>query len=416
MAVRKPLKIQGGNIMAGTPAAPIFHEIETDELNRMIDETIRQFGLQPGSTLYATTGTVSGSNNLVATLSDTRLKAGAAGSDATNFDTAAETQDVQTETTNFTRIYQDNHLSLTTNSSVYQPVTQEIYATVPEKLKGSGYSGASGYSYPLYRSGSGASATVQPMTRQDMLDTFWLPAVKRMMIADTSNSDTAGTFITTTASTLTNHYDAHITGSILGNPNNPVVIFTNTKANVSGFASGDLPETLDQATGTTNYYLQRRLAANYTASSGGYSTNNPAGVVAQLAALPSLMHYASQGPEASIGMRAMPHSILGLQLREIARYGSVFGNIAQAVGSKKGRIRYHILDNSSSLGQQLIASYTGNDSDGVPLGVIRSTITNTAYNSSTYRTQLVSDDYRSQEVPAGSEVTVNDWKFLIRRE
>ena len=112
MAVRKPLKIMGGGITAGSTSAPLYQEIHRNEYNHMIDETIRQFGLEPGSTLYATTGTVSGSNNLLATFTDTRLKAGAAGSDDTNFDTQSETQDVQTETTHFTRVYQDNHLSL----------------------------------------------------------------------------------------------------------------------------------------------------------------------------------------------------------------------------------------------------------------------------------------------------------------
>ena len=401
MAVRKPLKIIGGGITAGSTSAPLYQEIHRDEYNHMIDETIRQFGLEPGSTLYATTGTVSGSNNLLATFTDTRLKAGAAGSDDTNFDTQSETQDVQTETTNFTRVYQDNHLSLTSNSSVHQPVTEAIQAAVPEKLKGSDYNGASGYSYPLYRSGSGASATLQPMNRQDMLDTFWLPAVKRMMIADTSNSDAAGTFITTTTTTLSNHYDAGTTGSALGNPSNPMKIFINTKANTSGFASGDLPETVDQTTGTTNYYLQRRLAANF---------QNPT-AVGTMAAVVGLVGAANGG-----FMRAIPHSVLAFQLREIARHGSVFGNIAQAIGSKKGRIRYLVGNNSTSLGQQIIASATANDSDGIPLGVVRSSIINTAFNGSTYRQQLVGDDYRSQEVPAGSEVTVSDLKFIITRE
>ena len=59
---------------------------------------------------------------------------------------------------------------------------------------------------------------------------------------------------------------------------------------------------------------------------------------------------------------------------------------------------------------------TANDSDGNPLGAVRSSILDTAYNSSTYRTQLVSDDYRSQEVPAGSEATVKTFKLIIQRE
>ena len=393
MAVKKPLKIIGGGITTGSASAPDLQELHRDEYNAMIDETIRQFGLQPGSTLYATTGTVSGSNNSIGTLTDTRKKAGAAGSDSTNFDTEAETQDVQTETTNFVRVYQDNHLSLTSDASVYQPVTEAIDAAAPEKLKGSGYSGASGYSYPLYRSGSGASATLQPMTRLHMLDTFWLPAVKRMMIADTSNADTAGTFITTTTTTLSNHTSANTTGGTLSAPGSALEIFQNTKADVSAYASGNLPE-VEQNIIDAKYYLQRR---NASATQG------------QMAAVVGIFIATGE-------LRVIPHSVLGLQLREIARWGSVFGNSASVVGSKKGRIRYRFISNSSGLGQAIIANATGNDSDGNPLGVIRSTILDTAYNSSTYRTQLVSDDYRSQEVPAGSEATVTDMKFVINRE
>jgi|21_taG_2_1085346.scaffolds.fasta_scaffold02997_4 hypothetical protein len=395
MSVVKPLKIIGGGITTGSAAAPELQELHRNEYTAMIDETIRQFGLQPGSTLYATTGTVStAAGGSVGTLTDTRKKAGAAGSDSTNFDTESETQDVQTETTNFVRVYSDSHNDLISDASAHFPVTAAIQAAKPEKLKGSGYSGASGYSYPLYRVGSGASVTLQPMTRSLMLDTFWLPAVKRMMIADTSNADTAGTFITTTTTTLSNHTSANTTGSALAAPSSSLAIFSNTKADVSAFASGDLPETLDQTTGTTNYYLQRRNAS---------STQG------QMAAVVGIFTATGE-------LRAIPHSVLGLQLREIARYGSTFGNTAHAVGSKKGRIRYRFISNSSGLGQSIIANATANDSDGNPLGVIRSTILDTAYNSSTYRTQLVSDDYRSQEVPAGSEATVTDMKFVINRE
>jgi hypothetical protein len=394
MAVRKPLKIIGGNIMPGTPEAPEYQELHRNEYTAMIDETIRQFGLLPGSTLYATTGTVSTSaGGSIGTLTDTRKKAGAAGSDSTNFDTSSETQDVQTETTNFVRVYADSHNDLISDGSAHFPVTAAIQAAAPEKLKGSGYSGASGYSYPLYRSGSGASATLQPMNRQDMLDTFWLPAVKRMMIADTSNSDAAGTFITTTTTTLSNHTSANTTGSALAAPSSSLAIFSNTKADVSAFASGDLPETLDQTTGTTNYYLQRRNAS---------STQG------QMAAIVGLTL-----PFFGV-MRAIPHSVLGLQLREIARYGSTFGNSASASGPNKGRIRYRFMNGADPFNQ--IPALIANDDDGNPLGVVRSSILDTAFNSSTYRTQLVSDDYRSQEVPAGSEATVKEFKLIIHRE
>lgn len=394
MAVRKPLKIVGAGVSGGSATAPFLQEIDVPELNEMIAETIRQFGLQPGSTLYATTGSVSSSAGGPYTLSDTRKKAGAAGSDSTNFDTASETQDVQTVTVNYSRMYADDHNNIVGGSSDYFPVTQAIQDKLPERLHGSGYSGASGVSYPLYRDVSGDTVTLKPMTRQDMLDTFWLPAVKRMMIADTSNADTAGTFTTSTSTTLSNHVSANTTGGALTAPGTALSIFENTKADVSAFGSGDLPETLDQASATiTKYYLQRRSAS----STQGQMT------------------YIAVVTDGSYNeIRACPHATLGLQLREIGRYGSVFGNIAQAIGSKRGRIRYRMMNGADPFNQ--IPALIADDSDGAPIGVVRSTITDTAYNSSTYRTQLVSDDYRSQEVPAGSEVTVASYKLIVYRE
>jgi len=392
MSVVKPLKIIGGGVTTGSASAPELQELHRNEYTAMIDETIRQFGLQPGSTLYATTGTVSTSaGGSIGTLTDTRKVRGTAGSDSTNFDTEAETQDVQTETTNFVRVYSDSHNDLISDGSAYFPVTEAISAAAPEKLKGSGYSGASGYSYPLYRSGSGASATLQPMHRTHMIDTFWLPAVKRMMIADTSNSDAAGTFITSTSATLSNHTSANTTGGTLSAPGSALAIFQNTKADVSAYASGNLPE-VEQNIIDTTYYLQRRNAS---------STQG------QMAAVVGIFTATGE-------IRAIPHSVLGLQLREIARWGSVFTNSAAAKGSERGRIRYRFLNGADPFG--VIAAAIADDSDGNPLGVVRSSILDTAYNSSTYRTQLVGDDYRSQEVPAGSEVTVKESKFLITRE
>ena len=91
MAVRKPLYYVSNNLK----------EMSTAMVTEIVKQAVYQYSLNPGVTL-----SVVGSSGTLAGMSDTRLQAGAATSDATNFDTAGETPVSYT------------HLTLPTNREV----------------------------------------------------------------------------------------------------------------------------------------------------------------------------------------------------------------------------------------------------------------------------------------------------------
>jgi len=105
----------------------------------------------------------------------------------------------------------------------------------------------SGTTFPVYYTGS----DVQAMTLQDVKDTFLYPAIDRL-VSGTESNDTAGTYtITTSSSAATNYTNVSTTP-----------VFIDTRANTSAYSSGGIPETLDQPTTITNYYLHRRNAVD----------------------------------------------------------------------------------------------------------------------------------------------------------
>ena len=81
------------------------------------------------------------------------------------------------------------------------------------------------------------------------------------------------------------------------------------------------------------------------------------------------------------------HATLSSQLQAIARYG--------AINEASYRIQYAFAASTSG--------YT-----------TRATAIDTKLNSSAYLTRQVSDDYRSQEVPAGSATTISTYNFGIK--
>ena len=132
MAVRFAVKLNGDNNIQRCTQA---------EMTALVRETIRQYGLSPSVTLAV------GSGNL-GNLSDTRLKAGAAGSDNTNFDTQAETADVATVTVTYNKLV--GAFNGTSAPTIAVPTA-----------------GAT-HSFPCYMTASTASSTVQPMTAADL--------------------------------------------------------------------------------------------------------------------------------------------------------------------------------------------------------------------------------------------------------
>ena len=314
MTARRPVKLDGNNNI---------QECTDAEITALVRETIRQYGDSPSVTLAV------GSGNL-GNLSDTRLKAGAAGSDSTNFDTASELADVSTVTVNYNKIIQ----------SVVSVASLENTDDA--------------YSFPLYVDGNN---NLRAMSLADVNDTFVAPAVL-LMVTTSTGTDQAGTY-TITSSTSAASGETLISST---------PVFTDTRANAGAYTAGGIPETVDQPSTITNYYLHRVNSASAA------TIVRP--LVTVLGATGSIQQY----PVASL--RAF--------LAQAIRY---------AVGTQElsgSTIRYSFSSSgtTSARGTAML---------------------DTRLNSSTRITNQVGDDYRAQEVPSGSAATISTHRLYIKR-
>jgi hypothetical protein len=211
MAVRTPLKLDGNNNLIS---------MSTTDINNIKSQVRYLYGTDPSVDLSR----VSSGGNL-GSISDTRLQAGASTTDATNFDTAAETPNVSTVTINLARISsaQENTSASADNNSV---------------------------AFPVYNT----SGNVQSMTLTDMYDTFIYPAIDTL----TDGSDQPGTYRIHTGTSLSGH--TLISSS---------AVYSDTRADISDYTAGGIGETQDQPETITNYYLFR------TNSGSAVSYNKP---------------------------------------------------------------------------------------------------------------------------------------------
>ena len=311
MAVRTPLKLNGSNLQ----------EMSTVEIEAIQDEAIRQYGLNPYVYL---TGVSSGGNLENGTLTDSRLVAGASTTDVTNFDTEAETPNVYTTTVTYNRIIQSIDTSLTnwTNATL---------------------------SYPLYYDGG----DLREMTAADFGDTFIIPAIDQLTSGSIGTKQ-AGTYHISTSNS--------VAGSTLvyASP-----VFTDTRANAAAYTADGIPETQDQPTTITNYYLHRINPAD----EGSYQ-------------LP--ICYTKSGTN----LYQTPADTLRNALNTMINYYA-----AEVTGT---RIRYGINTSGNTRG---------------------SGMTDTKLNSSTYLQRYVNtNDYRTQEVPSGTAANITTYYLRIRQE
>jgi len=309
MTVRTPLKLNGSNLQ----------EMTTAEIEAIQTEAIRLYGSNPYVYL---TGTASGGN--LGTMNDTRLIAGAGTTDVTNFDTEAETPDVSTTTVGYARINQNIDTSL------------------------SNWSDAT-YSYPMYYD----NGDLREMSAADFGDTFIKPAIDTLTSGSTG-TDQAGTYFISTSNS--------VAGSTLvyANP-----VFVDTRANAGAYTAAGIPETQDQPTTITNYYLHRINSA----SQGSFE-------------LP--ICYRKSG----VDLQQTPSANFSTALTTMINYYA-----AEVTGT---RIRYSI-------------NGTGNNRG--------SAMTDTKLNSSTYLQRYVNtDDYRTQEAPSGTAANITTYYLRIRQE
>ena len=314
MAVRFAVKLNGDNNIQRCTQA---------EMTALVRETIRQYGIAPSVVLTV------GSGNL-GNLSDTRLKAGAAGSDSTDFDTAGELADVSTVTVNYNKVIQ------TVNSI--------------NTLE----SGDDNYSFPLYLDGDN---NLRAMTLTDVYDTFVAPAVLLMCTGDTGE-DQAGTY------TITSSTSAASGETIVST----TPVFTDTRANAAAYTAGGLPETVDQPTTITNYYLH---------------SIDPA---AEATIVRPLVH-----------VRANTNRIQMYPLTDLRAF---LRHAIQRAASTT--------DHSGSTIRYSWSSTGTTNSRGTAM-------LDTKLDGSTRLTNQVDDDYRAQEVPSGSAATISTHRLYIVR-
>ena len=353
MAVRIPVKeVELGS--SGT--AHRFQRCSQAEVNRIMYEMIRGYGTSPSATISVGTGNFGN-------ISDTRLEVGAAGSDSTDFDTESETADVSTETVNYNKLvgsfYGNNPITITRGSDPSHTAISNLM------------SGSAPHGFPLFMtfSGSNSNVQLQEFSLQDMIDTFWKPAAAILVGNSQSEGNSAGTYAIESSTTSTGDTLSDRT-KISTTP-----IFTDTRATASDYSAAGIPEAADQQDVVAYYHLYRWDRED-TAS----TLNTLAG-----ANLPHLLAHTVSG--GGLAYERIRHVDLTNQLAAIARYA--------AINESSYRIKY-----------ELATSLSGGMN-------YRDAVTDTRLDGSTYLTNQVGDDYRSQEVPSGSATTISTYKFGV---
>jgi hypothetical protein len=312
MTARSPLWYNSGNLQEMTAA----------EIVEWQAAAIYVYAQSPTSVL-----TVVGGSGSLAAMSDTRKKAGAVSTNASAFVAEGTTAEPGTVTVSYDKVTQ----TLTT-SGIGQTAD------------------SSNISYPVYYDGSG---NIQAMSLTDFRDTFITPAIT-LMVSGSESNNTGGTYTITTSTTSAAGYTRVST----------TPVFVDTRANTGAYSAAGIPETLDQPTTITNYYLHRRNGADSTPTRNLLLINGDNDV--------------QEGATATMK--------------------TLIGNW----------IRY---DAANTSGQKI--TYTMATSGGNTRGTA---MVDTRLNGAgNYQTRQVGDDYRSQEFPNGSAATITTYNLRIAK-
>ena len=307
MTARNPLYWDGTDLK----------EMSASQISSIQDRCVYLYAGSPSVTVSQ----VSSSGNISPTMTDTRKKAGAYSQRADRFPTEAETAEPGTVTVNYDRISQ-------TVASISTPTDTN------SKL------------YPAFYDGSGS---IQAMSATDVFDTFVTQAIDTII----DGTDRGGTFRIHTATSLSGHT------LISSTP-----VFTDTRANTGAYTAGGIPETLDQSTTITNFYLMRT----------------------------------DQGAAPSIQIPVQVNGDNDLQEYSSSNFDAML----------LAEIRHHAANTSGSTIRYNVDGSGNNRGSGM---------TNTILNGSgNYQQRFVNaDDYRAQEFPNGSAVTANTYRLKINR-
>jgi len=310
MAVRKPLYVVSGNL----------REMDTTMVDEIIARTVYQYSQNPSVALSVV---ASGGN--IGSITDTRLQAGSYSTSTTAFPSEATTAEPSTVTVTYDKISSAN-------------------ATVSPTAD-------TGKTWPIYYNASGQ---VQAMNLQDVKDTFLHPAIDLLTSGDTTSSQ-AGTYHISTSASVAG--STEVSGA-------STPIFSDTRADTTLYTADSIPETLDQPTTVTNYYLQR-----IDGVSGTYTE-------------PYFL-------DASNNVKEYTTAAFDSLLQEWIRYTAASSTDGYAI--------------SYTLGTTATGNTRGSG--------IADTILN---GSGNYQTLFVNaDDYRAQEFPDGTAITANTYYLRI---
>ena len=307
MAVRQPLYYNSGNLQ----------EMTTTMVDEIVNQIVYQYSLSPSVSL-----SVVGSGGSLGTLSDTRLQAGSQSTSVSAFPGEGTTAEPSTVTVNYSKITQ--------STASITPTTD------------------TGKTWPVYYTSSGA---VQAMSLADVKDTFLHPAIDLLSSGSTGTQQGGTYFINTSTS---------VSGATLVSA---TAVFTDTRADTSAYTAAGIPETQDQPTTLTNYYLHR-----VDGSDTSYTT-------------PMLV-------DGSNNIQTYPEATFESLIQEWVRYTAA----------------------SSTDGYSISFSYSSGTNRGTGMGDTR------LNGSGNYQTRFVNtDDYRAQEFPNGTSTTVNTYYLKINK-
>ena len=208
MAVVKPLYVDGGNL----------REMDSTKVDEIVDQCVYQYSLDPSVVL-----SVVGSGGTLDAITDTRKQAGAQSTSASSFPSEGTTQEPQTVTV------------------TYDKVSETRTAGSP--------TADTGKTWPVYYNSSGQ---IQAMSLTDVKDTFLHPAID-LLASGSTGTQQGGTYHVSTSTS--------VSGSTLVSS---TAIFTDTRADTGAYSAGSIPETQDQPTTITNYYLHRITGSQIT--------------------------------------------------------------------------------------------------------------------------------------------------------
>jgi hypothetical protein len=314
MTARLPLWYNAGNLQEMTPAEIVQWQLAG----------IFVYAQSPTSVL-----TVVGGSGSLAAMSDTRKTAGASSTNVSAFVAEGTTAEPGTATVSYDKVTQ----TLTTS--------------------GVGQTADTGITFPVWWDNT--NGVIQAMTLADFRDTFITPAIT-LLVAGTESSNTGGTYTVTTSSTAAAGYT-----NVSTTP-----IFVDTRANTALYSAAGIPETLDQPTTITNYYLHRRNGADSTPGRNLLLLEGGTGGVIE-------------------GATATMKTLIG------------------------NWIRY---DAANTVGQKI--TYTVATSGGSTRG---SGMVDTRLNGAgNYQQKLINaNDYRSQEFPNGTAATITTYALRIAK-